>query len=453
MLIVVQGHDHPAMQRSEAWASAARLGQRRARRRNASIAPLKCATASRIKPCSVEVLADGGVHVRFHQPQRAGHSRVNTWCFTSRRRLPRRRCGRPDCVKDCASSARTRRKLFWRTGSDRPHSYPATAIIPPICPGGMRKGRPSAQNHWGDEAYGAPLSEVASLALPALEPAAPLPILAEDARKTRLRRALRSLCGNQNFEIASLAALKDRNVARLPYSLKILLENLLRFEDGVNVTRDDIEALLKWEPKAAPSYEISFSPSRVIMQDFTGVACDRRPRRHARSDRSSSAAIPDEDQPAGRRPSWSSTTRCKSVAYELGAADALENNRTSTISRNTERYAFLRWGSDRVRQFQSGAAEHRHRAPGERRASRPERLVFDHRRRTACAWAYPDTLVGTDSAHHDGQRPRRAGLGRGRHRGRSGHAGPAGLHAHSGSGRLQAHRHARRAASPPPTSC
>ncbi len=59
-------------------------------------------------------------------------------------------------------------------------------------------------------------------------------------------------CGNQHFEIFSLAALKDRNVARLPYSLKILLENLLRFEDGVNVTRDAIEALLKWAPKAAP---------------------------------------------------------------------------------------------------------------------------------------------------------------------------------------------------------
>ena len=59
-------------------------------------------------------------------------------------------------------------------------------------------------------------------------------------------------CGSSNFEIFSLAALQDRNVARLPYSLKILLENLLRFEDGVNVTRADIEALLNWDPKAAP---------------------------------------------------------------------------------------------------------------------------------------------------------------------------------------------------------
>src|SRR6201990_376833 len=77
--------------------------------------------------------------------------------------------------------------------------------------------------------------------------------------------------GGRSYEIWSLAALPQDKVARLPYSLKILLENLLRFEDGVNVTRADIEALLNWDPKAAPSYEISFTPSRVIMQDFTGV--------------------------------------------------------------------------------------------------------------------------------------------------------------------------------------
>src|SRR6201987_3339375 len=77
--------------------------------------------------------------------------------------------------------------------------------------------------------------------------------------------------GDRSYEIWSLAALPKDKVARLPFSLKILLENLLRFEDGVNVTKADIEALLKWDPKAAPSYEISFTPSRVIMQDFTGV--------------------------------------------------------------------------------------------------------------------------------------------------------------------------------------
>ena len=110
-------------------------------------------------------------------------------------------------------------------------------------------------------------------------------------------------CGNNNFEIFSLAALKGRNVARLPYSLKILLENLLRFEDGVNVTRDDIEAVLNWDPKAAPAYEIDFTPSRVIMQDFTGVPCHRRPGRDARGD----------DQ--ARRRSATRSTRCRPPSW------------------------------------------------------------------------------------------------------------------------------------------
>src|SRR5580704_83722 len=79
--------------------------------------------------------------------------------------------------------------------------------------------------------------------------------------------------GAQQYEIFSLDALKAQNVHRLPFSLKILLENLLRFEDGVNVTKSDIEALVKWEPKALPSHEIAFTPARVIMQDFTGVPC------------------------------------------------------------------------------------------------------------------------------------------------------------------------------------
>ena len=85
----------------------------------------------------------------------------------------------------------------------------------------------------------------------------------------RTRKSLQ--VGSRTYELFSLAALQGHNPARLPFSLKILLENLLRFEDGVNVTRADVEALLNWDPKAQPSYEISFTPSRVIMQDFTGV--------------------------------------------------------------------------------------------------------------------------------------------------------------------------------------
>ena len=74
-----------------------------------------------------------------------------------------------------------------------------------------------------------------------------------------------------DYEIYRLKAVKDGHVERLPYSLKILLENLLRFEDGRDVTRDDILALANWDPSATPSTEISFTPARVILQDFTGV--------------------------------------------------------------------------------------------------------------------------------------------------------------------------------------
>ena len=80
-------------------------------------------------------------------------------------------------------------------------------------------------------------------------------------------------CGDRTYEIWSLAALPQDKVARLPYALKVLLENLLRFEDGVSVTRADIEALLEWDPAATPSHEIAFTPARVILQDFTGVPC------------------------------------------------------------------------------------------------------------------------------------------------------------------------------------
>src|SRR5471030_571414 len=79
--------------------------------------------------------------------------------------------------------------------------------------------------------------------------------------------------GDRQYDIHAFAALPAPQVERLPFSLKILLENLLRFEDGVNVTRKDIEALLSWDPAATPSYEIAFTPARVILQDFTGVPC------------------------------------------------------------------------------------------------------------------------------------------------------------------------------------
>jgi aconitate hydratase len=197
-------------------------------------------------------------------------------------------------------------------------------------------------------------------------------------------------CGNSNFEIFSLAALKDRNVARLPYSLKILLENLLRFEDGVNVTRADVEALLNWDPKAAPAYEISFSPSRVIMQDFTGVPAivDLAAMREAMI---KLGGNPDEINPL----SPAELVIDHSVQVDAyGTRDALAKNTSIEFGRNTERYAFLRWGQTAFRNFKvvppnTGIV---HQVNIEHLA----RVVFDMEK-DGVRWAYPDTLVGTDS--------------------------------------------------------
>ncbi|PZN31029.1 MAG: aconitate hydratase, partial [Proteobacteria bacterium] len=197
-------------------------------------------------------------------------------------------------------------------------------------------------------------------------------------------------CGNNNFEIFSLAALRGHDLARLPYSLKILLENLLRFEDGVNVTRADIEALLNWDPKAAPSYEISFTPSRVIMQDFTGVPAvvDLAAMREAMVKLGGNA---DEINPL----SPAELVIDHSVQVDAyGSPEALAANTAIEFKRNAERYAFLRWGQTAFRNFKvvppnTGIV---HQVNIEHLA----RVVFDVEKDGA-RWAYPDTLVGTDS--------------------------------------------------------
>ncbi|NLG75317.1 MAG: aconitate hydratase, partial [Xanthomonadaceae bacterium] len=204
-------------------------------------------------------------------------------------------------------------------------------------------------------------------------------------------KARRTLAvGGNNFEVASLAALEDKNVARLPFSLKILLENLLRFEDGVNVTREDIEALLSWDPAAAPAYEISFTPSRVIMQDFTGVPAivDLAAMREAMV---KLGGNPDEINPL----SPAELVIDHSVQVDAyGSREALLKNTVIEFKRNSERYAFLRWGQSAFRNFKvvppnTGIV---HQVNIEHLA----RVVFDADK-DGVRWAYPDTLVGTDS--------------------------------------------------------
>jgi aconitate hydratase len=196
--------------------------------------------------------------------------------------------------------------------------------------------------------------------------------------------------GTTEYEVWSLAKLPADKLARLPYSLKILLENLLRFEDGVNVTRDDIKALLDWDAKAAPSYEISFTPSRVILQDFTGVpvVVDLAAMREAMI---KLGGNPDEINPLA--PVELVIDHSVQVD-EYGTAESLAHNNTIEFSRNLERYSFLRWGQTAFQNFKvvppnTGIV---HQVNLEYLG----RVVFDkeaegrHR-------AYPDTVVGTDS--------------------------------------------------------
>jgi aconitate hydratase A / 2-methylisocitrate dehydratase len=207
-----------------------------------------------------------------------------------------------------------------------------------------------------------------------------------DSFKTRT--TLKS--GQQSYQIRSLPALGADKIARLPYSLKILLENLLRFEDGVNVTRADIEALLNWNPTAKPSYEISFTPARVIMQDFTGVPAvvDLAAMREAMV---RLGGNPDEINPLAP----AELVIDHSVQVDsYGTAHSLADNNRIEFERNGERYAFLRWGQSAFRNFKvvppnTGIV---HQVNLEYLG----RVVFEQTS-GGTRQAYPDTLVGTDS--------------------------------------------------------
>ncbi|MDH5622445.1 MAG: aconitase family protein, partial [Gammaproteobacteria bacterium] len=152
--------------------------------------------------------------------------------------------------------------------------------------------------------------------------------------------------GNQ-YEIYRLKAVKEGHVERLPYSLKVLLENLLRHEDGRDVTRDNILALAHWDPKADPDTEISFTPARVILQDFTGVPAvvDLAAMRDAVVKLGGSAADINPLSPA-------ELVIDHSVQVDnYGAANALDLNNKIEFQRNKERYSFLRWGQSAFENF------------------------------------------------------------------------------------------------------
>jgi aconitate hydratase len=198
--------------------------------------------------------------------------------------------------------------------------------------------------------------------------------------------------GNRSCTIYRLPALTDRgfNLARLPFSLKILLENLLRREDGVNVTAGDIEFLATWDAKAEPSREIAYMPARVLMQDFTGVPAVV-----------DLGAMRDAIKTLGGNPERVNPLVPAELVIdhsvqvdEFGAAGSLAANTLLEYQRNRERYAFLKWGQTAFRNFSAvppgmGIC---HQVNLEYLA----RVVFTTEINGELV-AYPDTVVGTDS--------------------------------------------------------
>ena len=195
--------------------------------------------------------------------------------------------------------------------------------------------------------------------------------------------------GGEDYEIYRLPAL-ETDVSRLPYSLKVLLENLLRFEDDKTVTRDDIDALINWNSGAEPSQEIAYRPARVLMQDFTGVPAVV-----------DLAAMRDAMKALGGDPEKINPLQPAELVIDhsvqidsFGNPGAIDLNAKIEYQRNQERYGFLKWGQNAFSNFKvvppdTGIV---HQVNLEYLA----RVVFAQEN-SGVLQAYPDTLVGTDS--------------------------------------------------------
>jgi len=202
----------------------------------------------------------------------------------------------------------------------------------------------------------------------------------------------RSLSVNdKNYSYFSLPALNESiDISRLPFSLKILLENLLRHEDGIDITHGDIEAVAKWDPQAKPETEIAFTPSRVVLQDFTGVPAvvDLAAMRDAMKNLGGDPELINPLSPA-------ELVIDHSVQVDhYGNTDALAINNEIEFGRNNERYSFLKWGKSAFSNFSvvppnTGIV---HQVNLEHLA----RVIFGVERDGELI-AYPDTVVGTDS--------------------------------------------------------
>ncbi|MBZ0112569.1 MAG: aconitate hydratase, partial [Thermoanaerobaculia bacterium] len=198
--------------------------------------------------------------------------------------------------------------------------------------------------------------------------------------------------GAIEYQYAPLKALAGagHDLGRLPYALKILLENLVRREDGHSVTGEDIRAVTQWQPKATPSVEIAFMPARVLLQDFTGVPAVV-----------DLAAMRDAMRAMGGDPNRINPLQPAELVIdhsvqvdEYGTQAAFLFNAGRELERNRERYAFLRWGQQAFSNFRVVPPD----------TGIVHQVNLEHLARVVMAeevdgtlWAYPDTLVGTDS--------------------------------------------------------
>ncbi|HEY5425330.1 MAG TPA: aconitase family protein, partial [Candidatus Tumulicola sp.] len=200
--------------------------------------------------------------------------------------------------------------------------------------------------------------------------------------------------GDRSYTYFRLDAIEQAGLtklARLPYSLKILLENLLRCEDGRSVTKSDIEALARWNPTARHEKEIAFRPARVLLQDFTGVPCvvDLAAMRDAMAEMGGDPQAINPLQPV-------ELVVDHSVQVDFfGSSAAMAKNADLEFERNHERYAFLKWGQSALAGFRAVPPDTGivHQVNIEYLA----RVVFGASDSSDAPMAYPDTSVGTDS--------------------------------------------------------
>ena len=245
-----------------------------------------------------------------------------------------------------------------------------------------------------------------------------------------------------------------KGISRLPFSMKVLLENLLRNEDGRTVTKDDIKAFAEWLKTKTSEHEFAFRPARVLMQDFTGVPAvvDLAAMRDAMKELGGDPKKINPQVPVD-------LVIDHSVAVTFfGNNQAFKKNVDEEYRQNQERYKFLKWAQRSFDNFSvvppgTGICHQVNLEYLSRVVwSKKDKVKVDGKQATMDV-AYPDTRGRHRLAHHHGERPVGARLGRRRHRGGSRHARPAAVDGAARGDRLQARPASSRKASPPPTWC